>query len=265
MSTDLEREAGTIGPEVIPLGEVPMVRQERWEEIRRLRVEEGVPVAELARRFELDRKTVRRCLRDTAWRPYQRPARAAPLLAPHTEYLGERAPQVGYSAQILYQELRQRFRLEARQPRIVADDWLVSFETHRYSVPFTLIGQPVEILRRDGQVRIFHRGRVVAEHPELAGKYQVRILPEHGPGAIARTARRVRSTAGGDRLAARAALPEVEVRDLAIYETLMTIPWIRGGWRHRPPPRSSILSPLGDRRIRRMGATRPSLTESSQG
>jgi transposase len=436
MSADLEREAGTIGPEVIPLGEVPMVRQERWEEIRRLRVEEGVPVTELARRFELDRKTVRRCLRDTAWRPYQRPARAAPLLAPHTEYLGERAPQVGYSAQILYQELRQRgyqgsyetvklfvrplraarlsaertlvrfetppglqsqidwgtaripfrrssqvrhifvltlgysrrsfylpcvnetlpqfldaherafeyfgghtrehlydrprtvcqpsegrilwnptfrafaeywgfeprlcqayrartkgkvesgvkyfkgnflpgrefvddvdlgeqllqwmveiadvrvhgttherpierfpeerrhllpttshpsFRLEARQPRIVADDWLVSFETHRYSVPFTLIGQPVEILRRDGQVRIFHRGRVVAEHPELAGKYQVRILPEHGPGAIARTARRVRSTAGGDRLAARAALPEVEVRDLAIYETLMTM------------------------------------------
>ncbi len=67
-------------------------------------------------------------------------------------------------------------------------------ETHRYSVPFTLIGQPVEVLRRDGQVRIFHRGRVVAEHPELAGKYQVRILPEHGPGAIARTARRVRST-----------------------------------------------------------------------
>ncbi len=103
MSTDLDQKAGTIGPEVIPLGEVPMVRQERWEEIRRLRVEEGVPVAELARRFELDRKTVRRCLWDRAWRPYQRPGRAAPLLAPHAEYLGERAPQVGYSAQILYQ------------------------------------------------------------------------------------------------------------------------------------------------------------------
>ncbi len=108
MSTDLDREAGTIGPEVIPPGEVPMVRQERWEEIRRLRVEERVPVAELARRFELDRKTVRRCLRNTAWRPYQRPGRGATLLAPHAEYLGEHAPQVGYSAQILFQELRQR-------------------------------------------------------------------------------------------------------------------------------------------------------------
>ena len=140
MSTDLEREAGTIGPEVIPLGEVPMVRQERWEEIRRLRVEEGVPVAALARRFELDRKTVRRCLRDTAWRPYQRPARAAPLLAPHTEYLGERAPQVGYSAQILYQELRQRgyqgsyetvklFVRPLRAARLSAERTLVRFET----------------------------------------------------------------------------------------------------------------------------------------
>ena len=44
------------------------------------------------------------------------------------------------------------FRLEARQARIVAEDYLVSFETNRYSVPFTLIGQPVEVLRRDGQL-----------------------------------------------------------------------------------------------------------------
>src|SRR5262249_34277661 len=33
------------------------------------------------------------------------------------------------------------FRLEASQPRRVADDYLVSFEANRYSVPFTLIGQ----------------------------------------------------------------------------------------------------------------------------
>jgi transposase len=131
------------------------------------------------------------------------------------------------------------FRLEARQSRIVADDWLVSFETNRYSVPFALIGQLVEILRRDGQVRIFHRGRVVAEHPELAGKYQVRILPEHGPGAIARTARRGRSSAGGDRLGARAPLPEVEVRDLAIYEALTTA---NSGGPERPAP-TAIIDP----------------------
>jgi hypothetical protein len=85
-----------------------MVRRERWEELRRLAVEEGVPIAELARRFGLDRKTVRRCVREPGWRPYQRPARAGLLLVPHAAYLRQRAPQVGYSAQILFQELHQR-------------------------------------------------------------------------------------------------------------------------------------------------------------
>src|SRR3972149_2749791 len=67
-----------------------------------------VPGAEIARRLELDRKTVRRCLRDPAWRPYQRPARPRTLLAPYAESLQARVPEVGYSAQILFQELRQR-------------------------------------------------------------------------------------------------------------------------------------------------------------
>ncbi len=86
------------------------------------------------------------------------------------------------------------FRLEAPLARIVADDWLVSVDTNRYSVPFMLIGQPVEVHRRNGRLRILHRGAPVAEHPELLGKHQVRILPEHGPGASARTARRQHST-----------------------------------------------------------------------
>ena len=76
MSREIERVVGTIGPEVTLTEEVPMVRQERWEELRRLWQQERVPIAELARRFELDRKTVRRCLRDAVWRPYQRPAPA---------------------------------------------------------------------------------------------------------------------------------------------------------------------------------------------
>jgi hypothetical protein len=110
------------------------------------------------------------------------------------------------------------FRLEARQPPIVADDYLVSFETNRYSVPFTLIGQTVEVRRGAGRVAIVHRGTVVAEHPELAGKYQLRILPEHGPGASARTARRVRSSRRA-MSSASTSLAEVEVRDLAVYDT----------------------------------------------
>ena len=51
------------------------------------------------------------------------------------------------------------FRLRPRWPAIVADDWLVSIDTNRYSVPFTLIGQPVEVQRRNGTLRILHRGR----------------------------------------------------------------------------------------------------------
>ena len=410
-----------------------MVRQERWDEIHRLASSERMAIAEIARRLELDRKTVRRCLREPDWEPYRRPPRPDTLLVPHAAYLTERAPRVGYSAQILFQELRQRgyagsydtvklfvrplraaglsaerallrfetppgqqsqidwgtatvpfraqprvlhvfvltlgfsrrsyyqgcpnetlpqfldaheqafayfgghtqehlydrprtvcqgtiggriiwnptfrafadywgfdprlcqpyraqtkgkvesgvkyfkhnflpgrafvddidfdeqlrewmttvadvrihgttherpidrftqeqalllptasqpsFRLEAPLTRIVADDWLVSIDTNRYSVPFLLTGQTVEVHRRAGTLRFLHRGTQVAEHPELAGRYQLRILPEHGPGAIARTARHRCSTALPPRPAS--AVPIVEVRDLALYDALL--------------------------------------------
>jgi transposase len=113
------------------------------------------------------------------------------------------------------------FALEARQPRIVADDYLVSFESNRYSVPCALIGQTVAVQRQGDQVLIFHREQLVAAHPLLPGKYQTAIRPEHGPGAVARNPRRVHATgalgAGGHR---PPPFPEVEIRDLALYERL---------------------------------------------
>ena len=81
------------------------------------------------------------------------------------------------------------FRADASQPRIVPTDYLVALDTNRYSVPFTLLGQTVDVRRRQGQVEISYRGRVVACHPELTGRYQLSVRPEHGPGAIARNAR----------------------------------------------------------------------------
>jgi transposase len=432
MSIDDEATTATIEPEVTPHREVPMVRQERWEEIRRLWFKERVPIAEIARRLDLDRKTVRRCLRGTEWTGYRRPPRPDTVLAAHAAYLRERAPQVSYSAQILFQELRQRgyrggydtvklfvqplratqlsaerglirfetppgqqsqidwgtammpfraqarvrhvfvltlgfsrrsyyrccpnetlpqfldaheqafayfgghtqehlydrprtvcqgtvggrivwnatfrafadywsfeprlcqpyraqtkgkvesgvkyfkhnflpgrefvddvdldeqlgewmttiadvrihgttherpierfaqerpallptasqpsFRLEAPLQRIVAEDYLVSLDTNRYSVPFALIGKTIQVHRRAGALRFLHRGTCVAEHPELAGRHQLRILPEHGPGAIARTARHRHSTASMRR--PRGIEPAVEVRDLALYDAL---------------------------------------------
>ena len=70
-------------PEVEELGEERMIDQERWEIIRRLFIEERVSISEIARRFGLDRKTVRSCLRQEAWRPYQRAPRTDTLLSAH--------------------------------------------------------------------------------------------------------------------------------------------------------------------------------------
>lgn len=110
------------------------------------------------------------------------------------------------------------FQLEATQARIVPTDYLIAFEANRYSVPFTLIGQTVDVRRRHGQVEISHRGRLVACHPELPGRYQLAILPEHGPGAIARTARQRHATP--PLVSPPPVMPAVEIRDLACYDAL---------------------------------------------
>jgi transposase len=96
----------TVDPEVISPGEVPMVGEERWQEIHRLFYKAHVPIMEIARRLELDRKTVRRCLRQSRWKPYSRPARPDTLLVDHADYLRRRAPEVHYSARFLFQEFR---------------------------------------------------------------------------------------------------------------------------------------------------------------
>jgi transposase len=111
--------------------------------------------------------------------------------------------------------------------RVVADDWLVSIDGNRYSVPFGLIGQTVEVVRAGGVWLIRHRGRLVAEHPVLAGRAQLSVLPEHGPGAAVRNARKRFATTVpemADRHPHGAAEREVEVRDLAIYEALLQTP-----------------------------------------
>ena len=100
----------------------------------------------------------------------------------------------------------------------MADDYLVSFETNRYSVPFHLIGQTVECLRIGEEVHIFHRDRLVAAHPLAGGQHQMRILPEHGPGPIARTGRRPQ--AGADPGRKWIGPQEVEERDPQVYEPL---------------------------------------------
>lgn len=104
--------------------------------------------------------------------------------------------------------------------RVVADDWLVSIDNNRYSVPCRLIGQTVQVVRQNDRWVIRHRGEVVAEHTVLTGRARLAMLPEHGPGAIGRNARKRLSTPRlGERLDVGR---EVEVRDLSIYEQLST-------------------------------------------
>ncbi len=413
--------------------EAVMVGKERWAEIRRQHFDEGRSISAIARDMELDRKTVRRCVRDETWRPYQRQAKVDTLLAPHEGWLQQRAPEVRYSARILYQELKAQrgypgsyetvkrfiaplrelagidaltqtrfetapgqqsqvdwgqmrvpfrhgprrlhifvltlgysrrgfywaypderlnqfleaherafahfggltaehlydrprtvcyankagriiwnptfkafaehwgfeprvcrpyraqtkgkvesgvkyvkrnflpgrvfvdiadfteqlgewnagvadqrvhgtthevplarfakerqhllpthcqpsFLTEARVSRIVARDWLVSFRANRYSVPFRLIGKTVEVQARQDTVRIYHRERLVAEHALRHGRHELAIVPEHGPGAVARNARHRYATGSG--IVADPLQLDVEIRDLALYDAL---------------------------------------------
>ena len=60
----------TIDPERQMLGEVEMVGRERWEIDRR--ANSGASIRAIVRELDLDRKTVRRCLRQTAGRSAHR-------------------------------------------------------------------------------------------------------------------------------------------------------------------------------------------------
>jgi transposase len=81
-----------------------MLDEGDWEAVRRLH-EKGWSVSAIARHMNLDRKTVRTWLRRGQWQPYRREARSDTLLASHGEFVRRRAPEVQFSARILFQEL----------------------------------------------------------------------------------------------------------------------------------------------------------------
>ena len=69
--------------------------------------------------------------------------------------------------------------------RVVADDWLVSIDSNRYSVPYRLIGQTVQVVREGDRWVIRHapdrRRACCARRPRLSVQY--------GPGTTSRNAR----------------------------------------------------------------------------
>ncbi|MGH8621539.1 MAG: IS21 family transposase [Burkholderiales bacterium] len=110
-----------------------------------------------------------------------------------------------------------------RRERIVAEDWLVSIDANRYSVPWRLIGKTVQVVRVGASWHILHQGELVAEHPVLAGRHQLRVTPEHGPGAVARNARKRFTEAGASPATELTphALHGVEIRELSVYDQLL--------------------------------------------
>jgi transposase len=108
--------------------------------------------------------------------------------------------------------------------RVVAEDWLVSIDANRYSVPCTLIGRTVQVVREGGAWVIRHRGEVVARHEVLAGRAQLSVDAAHAPAArhksasltpVPTTPRPVTAPDIGAHVG-----QEVEVRDLSVYEQL---------------------------------------------
>jgi hypothetical protein len=89
-------------------------------------------------------------------------------------------------------------------------------------VPFALIGRTVQVVRQGGSWAIRHRGKLIAEHPVLAGRARISVLPEHGPGAVARNRRQRHASPRPPAAAPILDMSrEVEVRDLAIYEQIV--------------------------------------------
>jgi transposase-like protein len=102
MSQEEAVKLGTIGLREAQPGDEAMVSKERWETIRRLFGEQRLSVSEIARRLDVDRKTVRYWAQQLEWKPYERDRAAVRLLSEHEQFLRERAMQVNYSARILF-------------------------------------------------------------------------------------------------------------------------------------------------------------------
>jgi hypothetical protein len=106
--------------------------------------------------------------------------------------------------------------------RITASPRSASLATYAAKIAGNLqakVDNTVEVERRDGQVRVHHRGRLVAAHAELSGRHGLVVLPEHGPGPAARNGRLRRATAPASTASVTAL--EVERRDLATYDELL--------------------------------------------
>ena len=100
--------------------------------------------------------------------------------------------------------------------RKVARDAYVSWESNRYSVPWTYAGSAVWVRDREDQIEVHYGGEKIAVHRRASGKHQIVTVPEHhhgiplgARGPSAKILIHIQQTA-----------PTVEVRSLAAYESI---------------------------------------------
>jgi len=77
-----------------------------------------------------------------------------------------------------------------RLRRKVTGDCRIELDTNRYSVPYKLVGQTVDVEVQCGEVIIHWRGKVVAEHLQREGRHQDIQDPKHVDGLVARIFRK---------------------------------------------------------------------------
>ena len=102
--------------------------------------------------------------RATGEQPILRFKDEAPALRP----LGGRAP---------FGQLRDLVRK-------VRSDCVIDLDTNSYSVPWRLAGETVQVVVQGGRVRVRHAGKLVADHPQCAGRSQRVLEREHFAGLI---------------------------------------------------------------------------------
>jgi transposase len=144
--------------------EMPVITEERWEEVRRVRAE-GQSMSQIARVTGLDRTTVRSSLRRAEWMPYRRTPVAEPVLSAHQALLVERPPAVSCSARILFQEFHA---------------------TRRYLGGYDTVRNAVRPLRTEAGAAALTQCRFEAEPGEQAqvdwGQVPVRFM--FGPAVV---------------------------------------------------------------------------------
>lgn len=117
---------------------------------------------------------------------------------------------------------RPRYVLQTSLLRTVARDCLVTVETNRYAVPAAYVGQVVEVQwGAAATVQIDHQGTLIATHPRAQGQHQRCLDPAHYQALRAPLAVPLAAPEPGGLTAWLGTVPEVAVRELAVYDALV--------------------------------------------